>query len=202
MTEVKYAVEDSLKWDLPQHFKTRTQKSDYSRLHVKRSSMTLFAIEEFDAFISEQVEFLPGPDNGKRRTYRGEDLEAPEAIQVTKPRIREAKAPRTPSPKYFCQNCKADLCRDCFKVDIRILLFLSLTISYYPDCLFLAQRSVDGKQVFPMYHFNTLHKITRPAFNNVKDWYFVLDWVQFRTGLGCVRLKKRIVRNQQLTPAH
>ena len=28
------------------------------------------------------------------------------------------------------------------------------------------------------------------ALNNVKpkDWYFVLDWVQFRTELGCVRL--------------
>merc|ERR1712110_1312433 len=38
LTEVKYAVEDSLKWDLPQHFKTRTQKSDYSYLRVKRSS--------------------------------------------------------------------------------------------------------------------------------------------------------------------
>ena len=31
---------------------------------------------------------------------------------------------------------------------------------------------------------------TRPAFINVKpkDWYFVLDLVQFRTGLGCVRI--------------
>ena len=32
------------------------------------------------------------------------------------------------------------------------------------------------------------------AFNNVKpkDWYFVLDKVQFRTDLGCVRLKNQI----------
>merc|ERR1719445_2175569 len=45
LTEVKYATEDSLKWDLPQHFKTRTQKRDY--LLVKTSSMTHFAIEEF-----------------------------------------------------------------------------------------------------------------------------------------------------------
>ena len=85
---------------------------------MKRSSLTLFAVEEFNAFISEQVDLLPGSEHAKRRTYRGEDLEDPEAIKITKPRIREAKAPRTPSPKYFCQNCKADLCRDCFKVDL------------------------------------------------------------------------------------
>lgn len=121
LSEVKYAVEDSLKWDLPQHFKTRTQKSDYSHLRVKRSSLTLFAIEEFTAFISEQVDSLPGLEIAKRRTYRGEDLDYPEAVKVTKPRIREAKAPRTPSPKYFCQNCKADLCRDCFKVNAEAL---------------------------------------------------------------------------------
>ena len=32
--------------------------------------------------------------------------------------------------------------------------------------------------------------LTRLAFNNVKhmDWYFVLDEVQYRIGLGCVRL--------------
>ena len=36
---------------------------------------------------------------------------------------------------------------------------------------------------------------TRPAFNNIKpkDWYFVLDQVQLRTGLECVRLKKIIL---------
>ena len=128
LTEVKYAVEDSLKWDLPQHFKTRTQKSDYSHLRVKRSSLTLFAIEEFTAFISEQVDSLPGSEIAKRRNYRGEDLECPEAIKVTKPRIREAKAARTPSPKYFCQNCKADLCRDCFKVNIKVLFSAPLII--------------------------------------------------------------------------
>ena len=116
LTDVKYAVEESLKWDLPQHFKTRSRKTSYSHLLVKRSSLTNFAIEEFAAFISEQVELIPGPENAKRRTYRGEDLEGPEVIKVTKTRIREAKAKRTPSPKYFCQNCKADLCRDCFKV--------------------------------------------------------------------------------------
>ena len=33
----------------------------------------------------------------------------------------------------------------------------ALSFDYYPDCLFLAQRPVDGEQVFPMYHFNTLH---------------------------------------------
>ena len=32
------------------------------------------------------------------------------------------------------------------------------------------------------------------AFNNVKpkDWYFVLDLVRFRTGIGCVRLTKYV----------
>ena len=121
---MKYATEDSLKWDLPQHFKTRTQKRDYSRLLVKRSSMTHFAIEEFTAFISEQVDLLPGSENATRRTYRGEDLEGPEAIRVFKPRTREGKTPRTLSPKYFCQNCKADLCRDCFKVCIKLYIFI------------------------------------------------------------------------------
>ena len=116
LAEVKYAVQDSLKWDLPQHFKTRTHKSDYSRLYVKRSSLTHFAVEEFTAFISEEVALLPGSENAKRRTYRGEDLEGPEAIMVFKPRTREAMAQRNPSPKYFCQHCKADLCRNCFKV--------------------------------------------------------------------------------------
>ena len=44
---------------------------------------------------------------------------------------------------------------------------------------------------------NDIKNGTRPAFNNVKpkDWYFVLDQVQFRTGLGCVRL---INQNQML----
>ena len=131
---MKYATEDSLKWDLPQHFKTRTQKRDYSRLLVKRSSMTHFAIEEFTAFISEQVDLLPGSEIATRRNYRGEDLEGPEAIRVFKPRTREGKTPRTLSPKYFCQNCKADLCRDCFKVCIKpYIYFTNLQFTFHND---------------------------------------------------------------------
>ena len=94
---------------------------------MKRSSLTHFAIEEFTAFISEQVALLPGSENAKRRTYRGEDLEGPEAIMVFKPRTREAMAKRNPSPKYFCQNCKADLCRNCFKV-YKIFIILKLRV--------------------------------------------------------------------------
>ena len=39
-------------------------------------------------------------------------------------------------------------------------------------------------------YVNVVWTYTRPAFNNVKpkDWYFVFELVQFRTGLGCVRL--------------
>ena len=40
------------------------------------------------------------------------------------------------------------------------------------------------------------------AFNNVKpkDWYFVFDLVQLRTGLGCIRLTNQISSPCRNTP--
>ena len=89
---------------------------------MKLDSLTHFAVEGFSAFITEQVETLPGPEiarqvniqysnieivnknphcidiigriltvGARRRTHRGDDLEALEAASVTKPRVREAK---------------------------------------------------------------------------------------------------------------
>merc|ERR1711988_100619 len=62
--EIKYAVEENfkqdLKWDLPQHFRSKVSKSSSSlprhRVRPRAASLTCScAVEQFSAFISEQA---------------------------------------------------------------------------------------------------------------------------------------------------
>ena len=113
--ELLNATEELLKWDLPQHFKTKTKKTDtYQKLIVKRSSLTFEAVEQYFAFISEQCHNLPAATKADK-TIHPDDLIPFQQIKVTKVRVKEATVQRTPSPKYFCHHCRADVCKDCFK---------------------------------------------------------------------------------------
>ena len=123
--EIKYAVEENfkqdLKWDLPQHFRSKVSKSNSSqprhRVRPRAASLTCScAVEQFSAFISEQAASLPGPQVAARRLHRrSSSLQTPDSVSVARVRVKEAKVARTPSPKYFCKSCRASLCGDCFK---------------------------------------------------------------------------------------
>ena len=117
MNDVKHAKEELLdKWELPQHFRTRGKKNqNYFKLTEKRSSLTFFAVESYNAFISEQVDLQPCLTSSASCRVHQSSLYHPDCIKITKVKVKEAKIERTPSPKYHCRHCKSDVCQDCFK---------------------------------------------------------------------------------------
>ena len=124
---VKYAkelkiVEDPIKWEIPHNFKTKPKrrKTDSSlkakaRLTIEPPSIaTASAIQHPAAFTFEATKSLESQQYIAKKTAH-EDSTRNLARILNKVRTRFAREEKPASQtKYFCQNCRQELCRDCF----------------------------------------------------------------------------------------
>ena len=112
--------EETKKWEIPQNFKTKRRKSDTTvRVKAvpkitKSSNLTaLCSAVQNIAFTYETEDSLDtSPQIPKYIFHSDTKLES---VKVNRVRTKFAKEQRNASPKYFCKQCRQDVCKDCFQ---------------------------------------------------------------------------------------